>query len=123
MFDGVDTVADVYLGTNRVLQARNFHRRHVADASQLLNSSSPQQLRVVLQPALRYSQEQYDMYPYEIPTNRAVGAWMIVLCLEGLLRACMPSAHLSAAAALTRCCMLPHDRWLRALQLSAQARK
>ena len=52
-------------------------RRHVADVAQLLNSSTSQQqeLRVVLQPALQYSQEQYEAYPYEIPTNRAVGAW------------------------------------------------
>lgn len=49
----------------------------MADVAQLLNSSTSQQqeLRVVLQPALQYSQEQYEAYPYEIPTNRAVGAW------------------------------------------------
>lgn len=48
----------------------------MADVAQLLNSSTSQQqeLRVVLQPALQYSQEQYEAYPYEIPTNRAVGA-------------------------------------------------
>lgn len=26
VFEGLDTVADVYLGANRVLQASNFHR-------------------------------------------------------------------------------------------------
>jgi len=80
VLEGVDTVGAVQVAGQLVGYTRNFHRPHAFDIRQALQAAqqgngSSSELQVTLQPALEYARQQAELYPYDMPTNQAPGAF------------------------------------------------
>ena len=72
LFEGLDTVADVFLNSKLILSAHNFHRPHLASLGSIPTTGK---LEIVIRSSLAYSQWLADRHPYPIPSNIAPGAF------------------------------------------------
>lgn len=68
VFEGLDTYADVKLNDERIISSNNMFRTWNSDIKSLLKIGT-NKLEVQFYSPLTYNKEQYDHYPYELPSG------------------------------------------------------